>query len=128
MNFQNFLSSNDSLWVIKDEKIIYKSKERGIAPLILAWKEFGEKLTGATVFDKVVGLAAAKILFFEKIANIETIVASQPAIEFLKKNQVKLKFQNFVANICKNDGNLCPMEQLALNKEPEQFVKLLLEK
>ncbi len=111
-----------SLVLIKDGKEIYSSKESGLKPLIECIKKF--KLKNCTLYDKVVGLAAAKIIVYSgMIDSVITPVCSKPAKEFLTKNKIKIESEQIVDNIS------CPMEKKAMETEGnELFFKEVLNK
>lgn len=122
-----------SLAVAKNNKIIYKSKDRGILPLYLAYVQ---KLDFADAFvaDKVVGLGAAMLLVDLNIKQLNTNIISSAAYNYLQDNNIVVvygKLVEFIAN--RNGDGKCPIETIADNtndidmflKGVEQFLKRL---
>ncbi len=111
-----------SLVLIKNKKVIYSSKESGLKPLVECVNKF--KLKNCVLYDKVVGLAAARLIVYSKmISNVITPVCSKQAKELLTKNKIKIEAEQIVDNID------CPMEKMAIETEDnELFFKELLNK
>ena len=83
-------------------------------------------MKGAVVFDKIVGLAAAKLLVYGNVAEVLTPTISRDAKKYLQKNEVKLNFKKEVKNILNCHGNdLCPMEKLCREKALKEFLRNL---
>jgi len=78
------------------------------------------------VYDKVIGLAAAKILVYHGINEAHAGTISTMAINYLNENGIKITFDKQVERIMnkKKDG-LCPLEEKALNLDEEDFMKEL---
>ena len=69
--------SKYSLALIKNDKIIFSSTHSGLRPLVELVKK---GLKGDLLFDKVVGLAAAKLIVYGNVADaITTTTISKPA-------------------------------------------------
>ncbi|PIU78770.1 MAG: hypothetical protein COZ28_01810 [Candidatus Moranbacteria bacterium CG_4_10_14_3_um_filter_44_15] len=115
--------------LVKNGKIIYKSKSQQLKPLIFSVKNYKKEMRGATVFDKMVGRAAAILLVYAKVKEIWTPVVSRSAKRILAKNEIKLVFQKEVKSIMNRKGDdLCPMEKLSRKMKPVELIKLLLQK
>jgi hypothetical protein len=73
--------------------------------------------------DKVIGLAAAKLIVHsKKIKHVETVIASKSAIHFLRENDVKIHAEKIVDTIMNPEGNSqCIMEIKSQNLSPEEF-------
>lgn len=109
-----------NLKLFKDKEVIFESDKSGLRPLvecILANKE-----TDCKIYDKVIGLAAAKLIVYsEMITEIQTDLISQPAKEYLE-GKIKFTAKQTVKNILTKDkDDICPMEKEALNKTEEEF-------
>ena len=106
-----------SLVLIKDQKIIYRSRASGIKPLIYCVQRHFSDLQDCTLYDKVVGLAAAKIIVYSQmISHVLTPVASKKAQALLRKSRINLEAQKIVPHILKRDReSICPLEIQALN-------------
>ena len=122
-----------TLALVKDGNVIYKSHENGILPLYLAYdKKIDAK--GACAADKVVGKGAAMIFAELKIIELNTIIISKSALEYLQANNIVVtytKLVDYIANRTK-DGK-CPVETMAeassgfktFLDDAEQFLKRL---
>lgn len=123
----DYLSGKDwSFVLIKNGEIRYKSKAERLKPLIFCIKKYGKEMHGATVFDKIVGRAAAMLLAHAKVKEAWTPIISQDAKKYLKKNKIKIEFEKEVKNIMNREGDdLCPMEKLS-RKLGEKTIKYLL--
>jgi hypothetical protein len=85
------------------------------------YSEVKEKLT---LHDKVIGLAAAKLIVYSGIIScVHTPLCSKPAKKFLEEYGIKLYAKKIVANILNKDQSaICPGEIIAMNtKEPDAF-------
>ena len=112
-----------SLALIKDDKILFSSEKSGLRPLIECVKEFKNKVKDCILYDKIVGLAAARlILYSEMINSVFTDIVSEKGKEFLEKNNIELDSKEIVDNILNNkkDG-ICPMEQKAIEIEDNEL-------
>jgi hypothetical protein len=122
-----------SLALFQEDDLIYSSKEKGLRPLFDCTRKYKEK-SGLILHDKVIGLAAAKIVVYsEMIKEVVTTVASRPAKMFLENNGIILHAQKVVANIMTKDKRaVCPGEVIALKTEaPGDFmqeIKTMLDK
>lgn len=105
-----------SLALIKDDEIIFSSDKSGLRPLIECVDGHKSKIKDCILHDKVIGLAAAKIIIYSgMISKIISRVSSKSAIELLKKNNIKITPQIIVDNILNSDKlNICPMESKAM--------------
>jgi len=113
-----------SLALMKGDKILYKSIEDRLKPLVYCVSKFKGKIDGCLLYDKVIGLAAARLIVHSKmIAKVVTPLASNPAIDLLKNNSIEIDAFETVANIMADDGeNICPMERRALSQpDNEKF-------
>ena len=100
--------------IIKGGKIIKKSNERGVKPVI-SYLENGE-LKDAIVVDKIIGKAVAMILSLAEVEYIYAITISKSAKEFLKNQKIAFDYENETEMIInrKGDGR-CPMEETVLD-------------
>ena len=107
---------------IKDNAI-YKSKQRGVLPLI-EWYDQGLNLKDFSVADKVVGKAAAFLYVILEIKELYADVISKSALELLIKNNINVNF-GLLVDYIRNRTNtgFCPMEQATINIDsPEEAV------
>jgi hypothetical protein len=87
----------------------------------------GKSLHNAAVADRIVGLAVAMLCLYARIASVYAGIASQGALDMLKKKGVTVSSQSVVPYISNYDGtDLCPFEKLAGNcQRPSQLLAAL---
>lgn len=103
-----------TLAIVKDGKVLFKSKEKGIKPLFIAVNELSRKLNGASVADRVIGRAAALLCKEYGIKEIYTKLISESAIDVLKEGKIEYKFEEsspYIKN--RNKTDMCPVEKLS---------------
>ena len=133
MNFRALLKEY-SIVIIRNDKVIFKSKDSGIAPLLEAIESISvEKLRETHIADKIVGKAAALLFALFKPRYVFSITISKPAIDVLKRNDIEFDYDNLVDNILNRDKtDLCPFEKavLKINDPAEAYraIKETLEK
>ena len=66
----------------RDGQELWSSSASGIRPLVEAVTALGEELRRARAYDKVVGLASAKLLASAGVADVDADVASVLAVRF----------------------------------------------
>jgi hypothetical protein len=116
-----------NLVIVKKGRVIYGSKERGIAPFFQAVQSMGKSLHNAAVADRVVGLAVAMLCLHAGVRFVYAGIVSQGAFDMLEKNGVVIDSRNTVTNISNYDGtDLCPFEKLAQScRRPSQLLAAL---
>jgi hypothetical protein len=116
-NLHYFLKKEFSFVLIKNNKIICKSKSQGLKPLVFCFKKRKKEMRGAIVYDKVIGLAAAMLLEYSNVTEVWTPIISRAAKKYLCQKKVKLIYKKEVKDILnKEKNNLCGMEKLAANE------------
>jgi hypothetical protein len=107
-----------SLALFKDSKLIYTSKGTGIRPLvecIMKMKKEKHDIKDCTLHDKVIGLAAARLIIHSDIINsVYAGIISREALEMLEKKYIDVEADKGVEKILSKDKKSpCPMEELA---------------
>ena len=125
-NLEKFSDSSWSLVVMKNSRIIYKSRMRRLRPLIFCVKKFGKVLRGAIVFDRNVGQASAMLLKFAKVKKVLTPTVSLAGKKFLDKNKISLEYLKLVKAINREDGKICPMEEMSCEMGEKAFLQKML--
>ncbi len=98
-----------SLAVIKDGQM-QAAYARGITPLIEMYERGA--LSGAEVVDKIVGMAAAKIMVLGGVKHCTGLTMNRSALEYLKKNGISVEYRVLAEQIQNRDGTgPCPMEE-----------------
>ena len=116
-----------NLIIVKNGQVLFRSRERGIAPLFQAVQSIGKSLHDAAMADRILGLAVAMLCVHAHIASVYADVASNAALDMLQKNGVVVEARDTVSHISNADGtDLCPFEKLAGScRKPSQLMAAL---
>lgn len=111
-----------SLILVKDKKIIYSSDKSGLEPLLECIQKYNN-LKNCRLYDKVIGLAAAKLIVYANMfSSIITRVCSKKAKYLLEKRGVEIKTKKIVNYIfASNRSSLCPFELKAQQIKNEKL-------
>ncbi len=98
---------------------VFTSSKPGLKPLVEWLEIYRGKYQGCLLHDKVVGLAAAKLIVYSGlISEVVTGVSSAPARAFLLDHGVPVHAALLVNNIMTRDGTaICPGEVIALETD-----------
>lgn len=121
--YNDFLTSDDTLRIYDDvEKLVFSSKKERLLPLmeyIAAPKPGGGAVA---VYDKVMGNGAALLAVKINAREVYSPLGSEIAIKTLQKYGIGYHLDKIVPRIKRPDGQrMCPMEELSLGKDPEEF-------
>ena len=120
--YDEFLKSDDTLRIYADSKLVFSSKKERLTALLEYIDSLSVNHQGVTIWDKVVGNAAALLSIKAGGRELYSPLASQLAVITLDKYGIVHRFGNIVSFIRRADGKgMCPMEKLSLDKEPEEF-------
>ena len=126
--FGRFLEAEDTLWVCQADDVLFRSREKGIAPLVSYIRKFAPLPRGVTVCDRVVGNAAALLLKKAFCTKVYGVLSSELAAETLNRLGIPHSFLTVVPYIINRAGNdMCPFEKASIGKSPEEFYELLKE-
>jgi hypothetical protein len=116
-----------NLIIVKGGQVLFSSGERGIAPFFQAIQSMGKNLHNAAVADRIMGSAVAMLCLHVRIGAVYASIASQGAIDMLRKQGVTVSSKNIVPHISNYDGtDLCPFEKMAKScRKPSQLWALL---
>jgi len=116
-----------NLVIVKGGQVLFSSRERGVAPFFQAVQSMGKSLHNAAMADCIVGLAVAMLCLHARIASVYAGIASQGALDMLKRKGVSVSSQSVVPYISNYDGtDLCPFEKLARScQKPSQLLAAL---
>jgi hypothetical protein len=124
--FNEFLVSTDSLQVYKDSKLLFSSAKDRLLPLLEYIERFAPYYRQVVVFDKVMGNAAALLSVEASCQEVYSPLGSQLAVKTLEKYGIKYHITEIVPYIQQPNGeDMCPMEKLSLDKEPEEFYEVI---
>ncbi len=95
--------------------MLFKSRKRGLRPLLECVTEWGGKIQGACLADRVTGMAAARLIAVSGMVNrVEAGVISKEALHYLETNAIATAGARTTDVIRKADGGgICPMEELS---------------
>jgi len=127
--FKKFLKAEDTLWICLTGNLLFRSTEKGIAPLLTYLQEFPPHPEEVIVFDRVVGNAAALLLKKALGKKVYSLMGSKLAAETLKRLGIAYSFLTVVPYISNRAGDdMCPFEKASIGKSPEEFYELVKEK
>lgn len=120
--FRSFLISKDSLWVYDGNRLLFTSNKAGLQPLLEYIDSDIPFHDEIIIFDKIVGNAAALLSVKARSRKVYSPLASELALKTLANYGIEYHFSKIVPYIQnrKKEG-MCPMEELSLNKGPEEF-------
>jgi hypothetical protein len=121
------LEENLNLVIVKAGKIIFKTKKQGVSGFLQAVETLNLDLVGASVADKIVGVATAMLFVFSGISSVFAITISEGGIKVLEDNHIFYLFEKKVLNILNRTKNdVCPFEKLAIDSRnsKEAYLKL----
>lgn len=97
--------------IVRGEEEIYRSTERGIAPLI-AIVDGGIDVAGAVACDKIVGKAAALLYVLTGVGAVHAGVLGKAAARLFDENGIAYTYETLTENIINRKGDgVCPMEE-----------------
>jgi len=117
---ERFIRSEDTLWVHKGTRPIFRSRKERLVPLLEYINAFVPRIKGVTVFDRVVGNAATLLLKKALCLKVYSPVASQVAVHSLEKFGINYHFSKITPCIVEGNG-ICSMEKLSVGKTPDDF-------
>jgi len=123
--FNRFLTGSDTLQVYKGSKLLFASNKDRLLPLLEYIDRFAH-YHQVVIFDKIMGNAAALLAVKASCREVYSPLGSQLAIKTLDKYHIKYHLTETVPYIQKANGeDMCSMEKLSMNREPEEFYELI---
>lgn len=103
-------------FIIKEDKIIFSSSEKGVKPLLDYYNEFGVSNDPLTIVDKIIGKGAVVLSILVGAKSIITPTISEDALLLAKEYNLNVSFENIVPFIInRNKDGRCPIESSVLN-------------
>ncbi len=125
--FNDFLGSSDTLRVYRGDRLIFASNKERLLPLLEYIDKFFPYEEKVTVFDRIVGNAAALLLKKISCREVYSSLGSELAAKTLSNFSISYHFTEIVPYIQnQSQEDMCPMEKLSLNKSPEEFYQACL--
>ena len=124
--YNDFLASGDTLRIFDGDRLVFSSSKERLVPLMeYIASGTGDRKT-VTVFDKVMGNAAALLSVKANAGEVFSPLGSELAIETLKRHDISYHLAATVPFILRADGvRMCPMEELSIGKTPDEFYTAL---
>ena len=120
--FNEFLLSSDTLRVYEGNQLIFSSTKDRLLPLLEYIDRFAPHHQQVIILDKIMGNAAALLSVEAGCREVYSPLGSQLAVKTLDKYGIKYQLTEIVPYIQKPNGeDMCPMEKLSIDKEPEEF-------
>ncbi len=120
--FNEFLLSSDTFRVYEGNQLIFSSTKDRLLPLLEYIDRFAPHHQQVIILDKIMGNAAALLSVEAGCREVYSPLGSQLAVKTLDKYGIKYQLTEIVPYIQKPNGeDMCPMEKLSIDKEPEEF-------
>ena len=127
--YEDFISGEDTLRIYDGGRLVFSSRKDRLLPLMDYISSGGSQRRDVTVYDKVMGNGAALLAVMIHAAEVCSPLGSEVAVETLEKYGIKYNIDHIVPRIKRPDGKgLCPMEELSLGRDPEEFYRALRER
>jgi len=124
--FNEFLVSSDTLQVYEDDRLLFSSSKDRLLPLLEYIDRFVPRHQQVVILDKIMGNAAALLSIKAGCQKVYSPLGSQLATKTLDKHGIKYHLVKIVPYIQKpGRQDMCPMEKLSINKEPEEFYEVI---
>ena len=124
--FNEFLAGADTLQVYEGNQLIFSSKKDRLLSLLEYIYRLAPYHQHVVIFDKIMGNAAALLSVTANCQEVFSPLGSQLAVKTLDKYGVKYHLTEIVPYVQKPNGeDMCPMEKLSINKEPEEFYEVI---
>ena len=122
--YDEFLMRRDSLQVYEGGKLIFASTKDRLLPLLEYIDKLAPRHQQVVIFDKIVGNAAALLCVKANCRQVYSPLGSHLAVNTLKKYGIKHRISEIIPHIKRPDReDMCPMEKLSLDKDPEEFYR-----
>ena len=124
---QRLIDKSFNLVIVKSGKIIFETKKQGITGFLHAIEELNQDLVKASIADKIVGIAAAKLCIYSRISSVFALTVSEEGLKVLQDNNILCLFEKKVIKILnQSKTDMCPFEKLAMDSgsSEEAYKKL----
>ena len=115
------MKENLSLVIVKNNKVIFKTKKQGINGFLDAIALSNKELNKASVADKIIGVAAAMLCVYSGISSVFAQTISESGIKILKEKNIDFFYKKKVSNILnRKKTDVCPFEKLAIKSKTSE--------
>jgi hypothetical protein len=110
-----------TLIIVKNGAVLFETGSHRISGFLGAIEQFGVRLEGASVADRVVGKAIALLCVYTGIREVYAEVLSRKAQAVLEENGIPCQWKELVDTILDlNRNGVCPFEKAAAGiSDPE---------
>jgi hypothetical protein len=110
-----------TLIIVKNGAVLFETGSHRISGFLGAIEQFGVRLEGASVADRVVGKAIALLCVYAGAREVYAEVLSRKAQAVLEENGIPCQWKELVDTILDlNRSNICPFEKAAAGiSDPE---------
>ncbi|KYK37272.1 MAG: DUF1893 domain-containing protein [Theionarchaea archaeon] len=124
---REFKRTKAAFVIVKDEKVVARSAEKGVAPFFFAANGLGEQVKNASLADKIVGKAVALLTVNSQMISVYTPLISDPAVKVLNDYNIYWEADQIVAMILnRNKDDQCPIEKMVTACDtPEEAFSIL---
>ena len=113
---QKLTTEDLSLVIVKNKKIVFKTKKQGVSGFLQAIEEIDQNLKESSVADKIVGVAVAMLCVYSGVSAVFTQTISDKGIRMLEDNNIVYQFEERVSNILnRTKTDVCPFEKTAFS-------------
>jgi len=116
-----------SLVIVKNGQVVFETKKQGVTGFLEAIEKLNQDLVGASIADKIVGVAAAMLCVYSGVSFVFALTISEGGLRVLENNNIVCLFEKKVSNILNRSKNdVCPFEKVAMDSgsSEEAYVKL----
>jgi len=103
-----------TLAIVKNGEVLFETCSHRISGFLGAIEQFGDKLEGASLADRVAGKAIALLCVYAKIKEVYAEVLSRKAKIVFEQNGIRREWKELVENVLDlNKSGVCPFEKAA---------------
>ena len=125
--FGEFLTSTDTLRIYQGAQLTFYSKKGRLLPLLEYIQQDTHRRQGAVIFDRAMGSAAALLSIRADCREVYSPLGSQLAIRIFEIYGIEYHLIKIVPYVQNSTGDaICPMEKLSINKNPEEFYEVMM--
>ena len=120
--FDEFLTSDDTFRVYKEDGLVFSSNKDGLLPLLDYIDKLASRHKQIKIFDKIMGNAAALLSIEAGCREVHSPTGSALAVKTLNNYGIEYHLNEVVPYIQNRSGeDMCPMEKLSIDKSPGEF-------
>jgi hypothetical protein len=103
-----------TLTIVKNGEVLFETRSHRISGFLGAIEQFGDKLEGASLADRVAGKVIALLCVYAKIKEVYAEVLSKKAKTVFEQNDIHHEWKELVDNVLDlNKSGVCPFEKAA---------------